>query len=308
MLEFACPSCKIDLSPPFTKNSKNRSSLVGLEGVFHSGIDFEQSFPFECRGCGFAFQAILESSGFRFSYPAYELLIVRKKQFVKYNLGQNNGYISYGLLSSASLSIEENEVNSSFRQFVQEQHLKSLPVLDIGCGPQDLPIYLSGLSNPLIGLDPFNSRFQGDFIQGTAEFLPIKSSIIGTAICATSIDHLYDLEIALREINRVLVSRGRLIIWDHAAHSNELNFKSFVHQMLIPVVTGKRRLKFVKKKYQIYDNGVVLPIPRGFSDPFHTPMSRRKDWPKVLRKKILDAGFREVLSLDSNGFSCWESE
>ena len=294
------------LRVPFKRNSGLVSVLSQKGEIFSSGLNFAKVYPFECNKCALSFKVDIESEQSNFSYPIYELLAADFKKFLNYSLGQNNGYLSYGLLASASLSIEGNETNSKFNRFVQKQCLAEFPVLDIGCGPQELPIYLRGILNKLIGLDPFSSRFQGTFIQGTAEYIPIPSSTVGSVVCATSIDHLFDLEMALDEIKRVLVTGGRLILWDHAAYRRTLSINSRFNQLRL-ILTGKRRVTLFKKKYQIYDNGVVLPIPRGFSDPFHTPVTRKKNWSVILRKKLLAAGFREVLEVDENGFSCWET-
>ena len=307
MPDFACPRCKEELVEPFEISSKTDSPFTKIGGFFASGIDYTKVYPLQCHSCEFSFCVKSELSGYRFDYPVHELLILELKKYVKYSLGQNNGYVSYGLLEQASLSIVENKINSEFKNFVQELCISEHTVLDVGCGSQEIPIYLSGLPNYLVGLDPFDSKFCGTFIKGSAEYIPLRPASVGTVICATSIDHLFDIELALQEFRRVLISGGRVIIWDHAGHKRPFSLIHFL-RLGFYAIRGKYKFNFPKKRYQIYDNGVVLPIPRGFADPFHAPMSRKKNWSEDLRKKFLSAGYREIRRMDDNGFSCWESK
>jgi ubiquinone/menaquinone biosynthesis C-methylase UbiE len=237
----------------------------------------------------------------------HELQILQLKKYITYSLGQNNGYVSYGLLAQASLSIVENQTNSEFKKFVRELCISNAPILDIGCGLQEMPVYLSELPNELIGLDPFDSQFNGTFIKGSAEYIPLRPSSIGTVICATSIDHLFDIELAFQEFRRILIPGGRVIIWDHAGNKPSFNIIRSI-RLGFYAIRGKYKINFPKKRYQIYDNGVVLPIPKGFADPFHTPMSRKRNWSEELRKMLSSAGYQEIRKMDRNGFSCWETK
>ena len=96
-------------------------------------------------------------------------------------------------------------------------------VLDIGCGPLKIPIYLRNYPvEYLSGLDPLEP-FQPhpfEFVQGFAEFLPWENTTFDVAIAATSLDHTLDLNLALSEIKRVLKPGGLFLVWewfgDHA--------------------------------------------------------------------------------------------
>ena len=118
MPDFACPRCKEELVEPFEISSKTDSPFTKIGGFFASGIDYTKVYPLQCHSCEFSFCVKSELSGYRFDYPVHELLILELKKFVKYSLGQNNGYVSYGLLEQASLSIVENKINSEFKNFV----------------------------------------------------------------------------------------------------------------------------------------------------------------------------------------------
>jgi SAM-dependent methyltransferase len=90
-------------------------------------------------------------------------------------------------------------------------------VLDIGCGPYALPVYLYNYPTELIsGIDPITPfephLFQ--FVRGFAEFLPWPDGSFDTVVAATTLDHVLSLELAISEIRRVLVPDGKLLVWD----------------------------------------------------------------------------------------------
>lgn len=89
-------------------------------------------------------------------------------------------------------------------------------VLDIGCGPQPVPLYLEG--HPLgavYGIDPI-SRPQDHpftFVRSVAEFLPWEDGQFDTVIAATSLDHVLLLDQTLQEVQRVLTPGGTFVVW-----------------------------------------------------------------------------------------------
>ncbi len=244
-------------------------------------------------------------SRFSISYPAHELLSAKSTEWIRYSLGQNNGYISYGLLADASLSLREKLINSEFRNFVLNHTQSEFPLLDVGCGPQEIPFYLIGIENELIGLDPFPSKFRGNFIQGTAEYIPLTEQSVGTIVCATSIDHFMHLERCINEFERILIRGGDLIIWDHAPQKAGDLFRVRL-RIFYSRVTNFFRIFFQKGNYQIYDNGVVLTVPRGYVDPFHTPNSRKSSWHRSLSTILVSSGFIQVIPANVYGFSYWK--
>ncbi len=89
-------------------------------------------------------------------------------------------------------------------------------VLDLGCGPQSVPLYLQDYPvdhiagvDPLAAVDPHPFAFH----QGIAEILPWDAGTFHTVIAATSLDHVLLLDRALDEIARVLAPRGRFVTW-----------------------------------------------------------------------------------------------
>ena len=89
--------------------------------------------------------------------------------------------------------------------------------LDVGCGPQSLPLYLRGFALDWVaGIDPLPPAAEPhpfEFVQGRAEALPWPAGEFMVAVAATSLDHMVDPALVVAEIRRVLLSRGRFFIW-----------------------------------------------------------------------------------------------
>lgn len=125
-----------------------------------------------------------------------------------------NGRIEYAARPETSLSVRGNRGAEAFRKFLAP-YLKG-HVLDVGCGPQAMPIYLEGREvHRIAGLDPLpgtdGRRFE--FVEGMAEFMPWPDGEFDTVISATSMDHVISLDLAFAEITRVLADDGRFIMW-----------------------------------------------------------------------------------------------
>jgi SAM-dependent methyltransferase len=116
--------------------------------------------------------------------------------------------------SSNHCSVKGHEVAELFKCFL-EPYLNGR-VLDIGCGPQPVPIYLAGYPLELIsGIDPLVS-FEAhpfEFVQGVAEFLPWEDGVFNVVVSATSLDHVLLLDRALKEMHRVLAENGYFVVW-----------------------------------------------------------------------------------------------
>lgn len=89
-------------------------------------------------------------------------------------------------------------------------------VLDIGCGPQAIPSYLSGYPVELIaGIDPLApaGKHPFMFVRGFAEFLPWPDNSFECLVFGTTIDHYYLLDKGICEAHRVLSAKGFVCIW-----------------------------------------------------------------------------------------------
>jgi len=82
-------------------------------------------------------------------------------------------------------------------------------VLDVGCGPQEIPSYIP--SSGFVGIDPIAESHSFAFAQAIGEFLPFKDKVFDHVVFATSLDHCIDPKQAMMEAKRV--SRGKINIW-----------------------------------------------------------------------------------------------
>jgi len=124
------------------------------------------------------------------------------------------GEEAYRLNPAAGVSVYDNPGSVKFRAFC----LPSLKgtVLDIGCGPLPVPIYLDGYDLAAVaGIDPFGFADGHPFVfaRAIAEDIPWQDAAFDNAVVATSLDHLLDLELGLREIARVIKPNGHLLAW-----------------------------------------------------------------------------------------------
>ncbi len=125
-----------------------------------------------------------------------------------------NAEAEYRRMPTHSLSVEGNEISSLFRAFVR-RYLHGR-VLDVGCGGQDVPLYLMGYPTQLIAaIDPFGAPEDHSFlfVRALNEELPWPDSAFDTVINSTSLDHCIDLEKSLRETARVMSVRAILLVW-----------------------------------------------------------------------------------------------
>jgi len=113
-----------------------------------------------------------------------------------------------------SCSVAGHPAATLFKYFLAP-YLKGR-VLDIGCGPQPVPLYLE--DHPLeavYGIDPITEPDDHPFtfVKSMAEFLPWLDSQFDAVVAATSLDHVLLLDETLAEIRRVLKHNGRFVVW-----------------------------------------------------------------------------------------------
>lgn len=219
----------------------------------------------------------------------------KKRRYMLNKILNQNADISYILFEKSSIAVEGRKDVQNFKRFI-EGNYRNGKVLDLGCGPLAWPDYLpKTIYNPF-GIDPKPSKFQGSFLQSVAEDLPFKSDFFDCVICATSLDHMLDVEKAISEISRTLKPHGRFLIWCN----KDLPLKTKIK------VGVKKALNYLQPRYWVGDNGYVFEVPRGAMDPFHIEYIN----PKKIKKMCTKSNMREIL-VEINGtdmFACFEKD
>jgi SAM-dependent methyltransferase len=111
-------------------------------------------------------------------------------------------------------SLEGHEAAEWFGYFILP-YLRGR-VLDVGCGPQQVPAYLGFYPTEMIcGLDPLPpcQSHPFDFVRGFAELMPWADHSFDVVCAATSLDHVLSPDVAFAEIARVLKPSGVALVW-----------------------------------------------------------------------------------------------
>ena len=98
--------------------------------------------------------------------------------------------------------------------------LRGSRLLDLGCGKGRLVRALGALGAEVVGTDPTWAMLKparlagGSYVQSSATGLPFREGSFDGVICVEVIEHIPDVDRALREIARVLKPGGRAILID----------------------------------------------------------------------------------------------
>jgi len=112
-------------------------------------------------------------------------------------------------------SVKGHEVAARFGEFVRERARGML--LDIGCGPQPVPLYLEGYPLDWIaGVDPIEADHPFEFRRGVCESLPWPDDTFDVVTCATSFDHLVLPHQGAAEVARVLKPGRSFLLWEES--------------------------------------------------------------------------------------------
>lgn|GEM_PF-1850670 len=116
-------------------------------------------------------------------------------------------------------SYNQNEaIPRLFGCFIAIGHQDEDIILDIGCGVEPrVPLYMRDLDpKNFFGLEPLKKLVARDFpclVGAVAEEIPLKDATVDSLLLATSMDHIEKIDIALKEMLRVLKPDGRILVW-----------------------------------------------------------------------------------------------
>lgn len=135
--------------------------------------------------------------------------------------------------SPSHFSVAGNRQAARFREWVNRYATGT--ILDVGCGLQEKPLYLADIDDARItGLDPLSASHPFAFVQGAVE--DYDGGPFDTVICATSLDHVRNLTIAVHSMVRL---GRRLIFWqtdDLAPQPAEQHTYGLSHADLVRLV------------------------------------------------------------------------
>ena len=235
-----------------------------------------------CSECGF--EVKFENNKIKYNFD--KLLFDRfNERYLLNKVLNNNGILSYQLLAEESISLDDREDVVHFRGFIEknidkESKDKKKKLIDIGCGPLQLPGYLNFNSidqYELYGIEPEeDSKFCGQLITGCCEYMPIQNNVFDVAVFATSFDHLCSIEKSIQEVKRVLNKDGKVFLWISDKSSSKKTWLGRVIHKL-KVLRKSFMLGYRIDRYVIYPNGTVLYVPVGAIDPFHSYFESPKE-------------------------------
>lgn len=219
-----------------------------------------------CPKCGWNYD-------YRKNYLRYEfdtLLFNRfRNRYLLNKVLNNNAILSYQFLAETSLSVPGREDVARFREFIGKRFSHG-KLLDVGCGVLELPGYLDFADKSNVefyGIDPMDdSKFRGRRIVGCSEFTPFEDEFFDAIIFATSLDHVCSVHHTVLETRRILKPKGMVFVW--MSDWSLPWFTKLKSKLLTPWRNFRRG--FDTRRYQVYDQGLVLAIPPGAADPFHS--------------------------------------
>lgn len=88
---------------------------------------------------------------------------------------------------------------------------KELRILDLGCGEKPFIDCFSGMNVRYIGID-FSPETQADIVQSLESTLPLDDGSVDLVIASEVLEHIYNSDFVLREIERVLKKNGLLYV------------------------------------------------------------------------------------------------
>jgi len=219
-----------------------------------------------CSTCAFEYQ--LDGRFLRYNHDV--LLFDRyRRKFLLNKVLNNNATISYMASPEGSLSLAGRADVMHFRDYL-EQHASAGRLLDIGCGLLERPGYLDMRDDTrfeFFGLDPMDDhRFFGWRVTGCAELMPFADAQFQTVVFATSLDHVCELDQAVRETARILAPGGRVVIWmGDRAFGLLTRLRRRAGEIFRSLQRGYRT-----DRYVVYPDLTVLYRPAGAADPFHS--------------------------------------
>lgn len=172
-------------------------------------------------------------------------------------------YLQYYLLATIKQS---GEINAASSEVAAQKHFYRMSrflseakglTLDVGCDDPRLSASFFSPDVSYVGLDPFCLRASPFRVIGVGEHLPFLSESLDNVVFNTSLDHILDWRLALKEAKRVLRKGGSLYlasyIWTDSADllGDSVHFHHFRYYEILGAL---QELQLSEVKSQIYES------------------------------------------------------
>lgn len=125
-----------------------------------------------------------------------------------------NGEKAYAQTKVGNCSHNELEPALLFRDIIDT--FARGAILDVGCGPYDVPSYLMSFEiNAISGLEPLPLLTTPSYRveRGFGERIPWQDASFDAVVSGAALDHAFSVDGTLAEIRRVLKPEGRFFLW-----------------------------------------------------------------------------------------------
>jgi SAM-dependent methyltransferase len=187
-----CPAC---LTPGLLQHMRS-----------HGGVEF-----CECPGCHRLYP--IDAHGVVDLQPPDKLLALPEGALEMWAIAQRRAVDEYRSRNPGSVASPERGAARAFARFID---VAGKTVLDVGSGTDYFPAYMHDQpAAQYVAMDPLPVEQAVPFtkLQAWAELMPFAGDSFDVLLCGTSLDHVVDLESALREMARVLRPGGTLYLW-----------------------------------------------------------------------------------------------
>lgn len=172
-------------------------------------------------------------------------------------------------------------------------------VLDVGCGPYGpYPLAGSAPGTTFVGVEPLPTVDPDpSIVRALGERLPFRTATFDRVLMLSSLDHMLDPLMALREARRVLRSDGIVHVWTHGHPPNTLSFQHILGSIATKLAHPKRWGSLIARAVGILRRS-ARPHTNAGSDDYHVQLLDREHTAQLL----IRAGFEVQQSAVCDGY------
>lgn len=125
------------------------------------------------------------------------------------------------------------------------KNMKGKAILDVGCGKGRFVNFFSNRAKEIVGIEPAKKLLEEGkkkypklkLLPGSATEIPFPDNTFDVVLCVEVLEHVPEIDEALKEMKRVLKKAGELIIIDKnlSGLSQDLPMPSFLYKWLMEI-------------------------------------------------------------------------